>query len=347
MDEKYVAPAPTRWRRGEPVAAAAEPEASPAADDSIPCYLALPPVEDASTRERLGRMLDLVHGGMPWQEALAATHEPGFVRYVTDSRRGAFLDLLPLTKESDILEIGPGLGQFTATLARRARRVNALEVVPEQAEFVRLRMRQEEAAGVDVAIGGDDCRLPYRDASFDGIVLNLVFEWCGSRLESDSHEAAQTRLLEEMVRVLKPGGFLYLATKNRFALRLLLGEADEHMFDLPFGSALPSGLAAWLLRRRGRSRPMGKLYSHDELAAKLRRAGLAEVRSYWAVPEMRYPSQYVRSDAASVSAARSQPGFRAGQGRKVNVLMRLMPAAWVRHVMPGLAFLAFKVPTRP
>jgi hypothetical protein len=40
-------------------------------------------------------MLDLVRGGTPWQEALAATHEPGFVRYVTDSRRGAFLDLLP------------------------------------------------------------------------------------------------------------------------------------------------------------------------------------------------------------------------------------------------------------
>jgi hypothetical protein len=118
------------------------------------------------------------------------------------------------------------------------------------------------------------------------------------------------------------------------------------MFDLPFGSALPLGLAAWLLRRRGRSRPMGKLYSHDELAAKLRAPALAEVRSYWAVPEMRYPAQYVRSDAGSVSVARAQPGFRAGQGRKVNVLMRLMPAAWVRHFMPGLAFLAFKTPDR-
>src|SRR5204863_1767594 len=80
MDEKYVAPAPTRWRRGEPVTVAAP------GDDSIPCYLTLPPVEDASTRERLGRMLDLVRGGTPWQEALAATHEPGFVRYVTDPR---------------------------------------------------------------------------------------------------------------------------------------------------------------------------------------------------------------------------------------------------------------------
>jgi SAM-dependent methyltransferase len=345
IDEKYVAPPPARWRRGEAVAApAADP--SSAVDESIPCYLALPPVEDAPTRERLSRMVDMARGGTPWQEAIAATHDPGMVRYVTEPGRAAFLDLLPLSPQSDILEIGPGMGQFTALLAGRSRQVHALEVVPEQAEFVAVRTRQQGIGNVSVAIGGDDCRLPYRDAAFDGIVLNLVFEWCGSRIASESHEQAQTRLLDEMVRVLKPGGFLYLATKNRFALRLLIGAGDEHMFDLPFGSALPPWLAAWLLKRKGRDRPMGKLYSHDALKAKLQRAGLGEVRSFWAAPEMRFPTHYVSMDPAAVSAARSRPGFRQGDGRKVNFLMRLVPAAWVRHVMPGLAFVAFKGPAR-
>ena len=344
-DDKYLRPPPAGWSRG---AVPADPSAgAPAGDDALPCYLALPPVEDAATRERLSRMVELAHGGMPWKEAVAATHDPGMVRYVTEPGRAGFLDLLPLKPESDILEIGPGMGQFTVLLARRVRRVHALEVVPEQAEFVALRTRQEGAVNVAVAIGGDDCRLPYRDASFDGVVLNLVFEWCGSRIESESHEQAQTRLLQEMVRVLRPGGFLYLATKNRFALRLLIGEADEHMFDLPFGSALPKALSAWLLKQKGHARPMGKLYSHDELKGKLERAGLAAVKSFWAVPEMRFPDHYVAIDAESVSAARARPGFRQGQGRKVNFLMRLMPAAWVRHVMPGLAFLAFKGPAQP
>ena len=143
---------------------------------------------------------------------------------------------------SPILEIGPGLGQFTAALARRSRHVHALEVVPEQAEFALIRARQEGARNVSVAIGGDDCRLPYRNDVFDGIVLNLVFEWCGSRNDSESHAKAQTRLLQEMARVLRPGGFLYLATKNRFALRLLLGGTDEHMSNMRFGSALPRRL---------------------------------------------------------------------------------------------------------
>ena len=341
IDDKYAAPAPARWTAAGAVPASAG-EASLADDDSIPCYLAFAPVEDEATRAGLRRLVALARGQMGWKEALASTEQAGMLAYVTDTRRAAFLDLLPLAPQSDILEIGPGRGQFTVALAQRTRHVHALEVVPEQAEFVLLRARQEAARNVSVAIGGDDCRLPYRDAAFDGVVLNLVFEWCGSRIESESHAAAQTRLLREMVRVLKPGGFLYLATKNRFALRLLLGGADEHMANVAFGSALPRRLAAWLLRRKGQSRPMGRLYSHDDLSAQLRRAGLVDVQSFWAAPEMRFPTHYVRSDAASVRAARARPGLRQGEGRKVNLLMRLVPAAWVRHVMPGLAFVGRK-----
>lgn len=342
FDQKYAAAAPSRWRSGAGVIGPATFDAPAANDDAIPCYLAFAPVEDGPTRTRLGKLVALARGGMGWQQALEATEEAGMVAYVTDMRRAAFLDLLPLSAQSDILEIGPGLGQFTVALARRSRHVHALEVVPEQAEFAQLRTRQEGARNVSIAIGGDDCRLPYRDGAFDGIVLNLVFEWCGSRIDSESHGAAQTRLLEEMVRVLKPGGFLYLATKNRFALRLLLGGADEHMGQLAFGSALPRRLGEWLLRRKGDRRAMGRLYSHDALAAQLRRAGLESVQSFWAAPEMRYPTHYVPSDSASVRAARARPGLRQGEGRKVGLLMRLMPASWVRHVMPGLAFLALK-----
>jgi len=345
-DEKYVAPPPARWMRGRVVAAAAESGQSPS-DKSLPCYLTLPPVEDGPTRDRLDRLVDLARGGMGWKEALAATQDPALLPYVGDLRRALFLDLLPLTAESDILEIGPGLGQFTATLARRVRHVHAMEVVPQQAEFTLLRTRQEGVANVSVAVGGDDCRLPYRDASFDGIVINLVFEWCGSRIDSESHEQAQTRLLQEMARVLRPGGFLYLATKNRFALRLLLGGADEHMSNMAFGSSLPRRLAGWLLRCKGEARPMGKLYSHNTLLAMLQHVGLSNARSFWAVPEMRSPTVYIPSDPASVRAARARMELRHGDGRKTNAVMRFVPANWVRHVTPGLSFLAFKDHSRP
>jgi hypothetical protein len=135
---------------------------------------------------------------------------------------------------------------------------------------------------------------------------------------------------------------LYLATKNRFALDYLTGHADEHCYQLRFGNALPRRLRDYLLRRRGHPAPGGVLHSHDALRRMLREAGFGRTESYWAAPEMRYPQIYVRTDAASVRAARRQPGFVQGHRRSSRMLMRLTPSGWVRHVTPGLAFIATK-----
>ena len=309
---------------------------------SIPNFLRFAPVEDADGVAKLALLNERARTG-DWRSALEATYpDPYFLRYVTQPDRAAFLDLLPLDASSEVLEIGPGLGQFTAVMARRARSVHALEVVPGQAEFTLTRCRQQGLNNVEVAVGGDDCRLPYRDQAFDLIVLNLVFEWCGSRLADEPHEVAQRRLLSEMARVLMPGGSLYLATKNRDALRLLRGGGDEHHFNLRFGSALPRKLSALLLRRRGHRRAMGMLYSHDALASMLRDAGLTAIRSFWAAPEMRFPTHYVPTDAASVREARAKPGFVQGSGRLATWAMGFVPPRWVRHVTPGLTFVASK-----
>ena len=315
--------------------------------NGIPNFLRFAPVEDIETTAKLDRLNDLARAGNDWKKALEATYDAQFIRYVTHVDRSSFLDLLTINKQSEVLEIGPGLGQFTALLAERGKSVHALEVVPGQAEFALTRCHQQGLSNVNVAVGGDDCRLPYRDQTFDLVVLNLVFEWCATRLENESHSSAQTRLLSEMARVLKPGGSLYLATKNRYALRLLVGGQDEHLFGIRFGSALPRGLAAWMLQRRGRPRSMGMLYSHNALQSMLRNAGFENTRSFWATPEMRYPTQYVATDAASVRAARVKGNLKQGGGRLVGLLMRFVPARWVRNLTPGLAFLALKSAAPP
>ena len=169
-----------------------------------------------------------------WREAIGRVPNSG---YLTDKRRGTFLDLLPV-RDADVLEIGPGYGQFTDRIARTARSVAALEVFPEQADFIREKGRQDSLDNVQVTTGGGDCTLPYDDGAFDLVILNLVFEWCAIRL-AEPHESAQRRLLQEIARVLRDGGRLYLATKNRFAVRYLIGKPDEHYNNMRFGSALP------------------------------------------------------------------------------------------------------------
>lgn len=265
-----------------------------------------------------------------WRAAIA--QQFGSATYLTDERRGIFLDLLPL-EGADVLEVGPGFGQFTDKIARHANTVEALEVDPDQADFMREKLRQEGIVNVRVTTGGIDCRLPYNEASFDLVVLNLVLEWCATRLE-EPHESAQFRLLQETARVLKPGGRLYVATKNRFALRYLLGKPDEHYDGMRFGSALPRRLADWLHGRRSR----GRLYSWNGLKKILTEAGFTVEQSWWAAPEMRFPEAMVPVDRQSIRTAR-QRGIRQGDSRSVRLLTSVLPAAVIKHFAPGLSFL--------
>ena len=268
-----------------------------------------------------------------WREAIALQF--GEAEYLTDERRGNFLQLLPI-EGADVLEIGPGFGQFTDKIAKIARSVEALEVDVDQADFMREKLRQEGINNTVVTTGGMDCRLPYASGRFDLVILNLVFEWCAIRLD-EPHEQAQRRLLSEIARVLRPGGRLYVSTKNRFALRYLIGRPDEHYHEMRFGSALPRWLADRLHGRRSR----GRLYSWSGLRQLLVQSGFTVEQSWWAAPEMRFPDEMVATDPKSVKAARSRR-VRQANGRAESLIMRLVPAWLVKHVAPGLCFLARK-----
>jgi SAM-dependent methyltransferase len=266
-----------------------------------------------------------------WKQAIKRQYPNS--EYLTDARRSAFLDLLPI-EGADVLEIGPGFGQFTDKIAHKARTVEALEVDPEQADFMREKLRQECLSNVHVTAGGGDCRLPYENDSFDLVILNLVLEWCATRLH-EPHETGQLRLLREIARVLRPGGRLYVSTKNRYAARYVIGKPDEHYHGMRFGSALPR----WFADRIHGQRPRGRLHSWRGLQRLLRQAGFTVEQSWWAAPEMRFPDALVPVDSKSVRAAR-RSGVRQGEGRSERLVIRLLPAPLVKHFAPGLNFLA-------
>jgi hypothetical protein len=54
---------------------------------------------------------------------------------------------------------------------------------------------------------------------------------------------------------------------------------------------------------------------------------------------MRFPEKMVRTDPKSIREAR-RAGIRQGAGRAERLLMSLVPASLVKHVAPGLSFLA-------
>ena len=291
--------------------------------------------DDADNQGQLNT-LNTVARQQGWRSGVSAAYDSGLLNYVDNAERLIFLPLLPLAPGDAVLEIGPGLGQISIPLSRRVATVDALEVVRGQAEFCALRSSQENASNIRITAGGDNCELPYGDAAFNGVILNLVLEWCGWRSDG-SHSDAHRRLLAEISRVLKPGGFLYLATKNRFSLRLLTGGRDEHMFKMRFGSALPRWLTRMLL---GQRRPPGYLHSYGELRALLADAGFGSIASYWATPEMRWPTHMLQFESAEFSQQRRKAP--QGETRVTRAVGSLLPGFMIKHLAPGLTFLARK-----
>ena len=308
--------------------------------EGIPDFRKYPTSEDETQRAKLKKLIEVCEQ-KGWLEALE-TVVPETVHYVVNEERAKFLDYLPLTKQSRVLEIGASLGEHTYLIAERCQFVHALEVVPEQAQFAAKRCAQMGVSNVQLACGGDDCRLPYRSGMFDLVVTNLVFEWCGMRCVEERFSDAQRRLLEESHRVLAPGGSLFLATKNRFSLRLLLGAKDEHACQLRFGSALPRWVLSLALRGKDGSGPRGLLHSYRALKKLMTGAGFDEVGALWALPDARYPVEYVPMNRASLKGAKKKYKDRTDIPRLPRLMLKYLPFSLFPWVGASHVFLAHK-----
>jgi SAM-dependent methyltransferase len=115
----------------------------------------------------------------------------------TDGADAEYEDqIMPLASESlagarRVLDVGAGEGQ----LARLAVRDGATLVVGVDPTVAQLAVARERAGGVRYARAYADA-LPFPDASFDAVVVCLVFE----------HIADHVPAIREIARVLEPGG---------------------------------------------------------------------------------------------------------------------------------------------
>jgi hypothetical protein len=76
------------------------------------------------------------------------------------------------------------------------------------------------------------------------------------------------------------------------------------------------------------------------LRRNLEAAGFGDIQPYWAAPEVRTPDRLIAADAKAIRRARREGGFREGDSRVRERLMRRMPAAWVKYVAHGHVFIA-------
>ena len=128
---------------------------------------------------------------------------------------------LPNRNDLTVLDLGSGTGFFTELLASRYQQVIGLDISKNMLQFA-----QENRNNAIHWLEADAYKIPLQDNSVDFIYSNLMIQWC---------EPLDT-VLNEVMRVLKPGGlfaFSTLVEGTLFELKSSWAQVDndQHVID--------------------------------------------------------------------------------------------------------------------
>lgn len=144
---------------------------------------------------------------------------------------GDFLGLEALPRLS-LLNVGGSAGIIDNYLSNHFSEVVGLDIDLPAVEFARSRFNKN---GLTFVVG-DALRIPCPEATFDVVVCSQVYE----------HVPDARVMLDEIYRVLKPGGTCYFAANNRLMW-------NEPHYNLPLLSVVPRWLAHIYIRVAGKA----------------------------------------------------------------------------------------------
>ncbi|HEX6069479.1 MAG TPA: class I SAM-dependent methyltransferase [Longimicrobiaceae bacterium] len=172
-----------------------------------------------------------------------------------------------------MLDVGCGDAGVPIAFAEAGAVAHGLEPFEPSVERGRVRA-EEHGVSVELRTGVGEA-LPYPDSSFDLVVLDNVLE----------HVEDRERTLDEIHRVLRAGGILYLVTPKPFALHSLVSDPHYRMAGLVL---MPRPLQKWYFERvRGGGAGnygVGVIPTRRWVAGRLRERGfeiLARPRDLW------------------------------------------------------------------
>ncbi len=231
------------------------------------------------------------------QEYLRLLH-PYTYRYSCDESRVDWRFLLPITKQSRVLDFGCGWGAISWALARIAGYVVSVDSTFERVAFLEEKRRQEGVEHILPLFVASMHDLPFAHDSFDLIVLNGVLEWIPEGETEKRPIDAQKFALRRFNELLRPGGVLYIGIENRYGYNYFLGSPDHN--GLPFTGLMPRRVAD-MVSRRVLKRPYRTLtHSHSGYKRLLSSAGFKVSEYWWLIPQYREPQYALPLDEPEI-----------------------------------------------
>jgi 2-polyprenyl-6-hydroxyphenyl methylase / 3-demethylubiquinone-9 3-methyltransferase len=198
-----------------------------------------------------------------WRDLYRASTLEGVIHQQRLAVALAWIDALGAEAGARALDIGCGAGVVAIPLARRGYEVRCIDSSPQMVELARAEAGLADVSDSVTVTTGDAHSLDLADDSCDLVVALGVVPFLHS----------PQRAVEEMTRVLKPGGHAVLSSDNRFRLNLVL--------DPRHSPLVPGRRAFKSLVHRLRRKPIDEyewnLFTRRQVEALLGYAGLQVV----------------------------------------------------------------------
>lgn len=214
------------------------------------------------------RDFSALHPGTMFDERGRLQKARKTVAVILEAARAAGLD----PARARLLDIGCSTGILTRHYAEFIGEVVGVDIDDGAVEWARV----NRAADNIVYRVGDSLALPFGNGEFDLVTCTHIYE----------HVPDPQRMLDEIFRVLRPGGLCYFAAENR--LRFW----DGH-YDLPLLTVMPKPIADLFVRFTGRGER--RYETHLSYRGLRRLARRFEIVDYTA-PAVRDPEAFKATD---------------------------------------------------
>ena len=194
------------------------------------------------------------------------------ILYHLSNLRGNIVDCIPFTKNDKVLEIGAGCGAITGTIAKKAGKVDCIEL--SRIRSLVNAERNKQMDNIVITVGNFQDIEKKITEKYDYITLIGVLEYAGKYIDSDNPYEDFIIMLKKH---LNENGKIVLAIENKYGLKYWAGCREDHL------GTYFSGIEGYVDIHDVRT------FSKNELQKIFDNCGLNDVMFYYPYPDYKFP----------------------------------------------------------
>ncbi len=220
-----------------------------------------------------GDIEDVILGIVQNEEGYEYTHEAyreWAVLYHLSRQRENIVEPMDITSDDEVLEIGAGMGAVTGAVARKAKKVDCIELSKRRSMVNAYRHKAMD--NIEIIVGNfQDIEITKK---YDVITLIGVLEYAYHYINSDT---PYEDFIRKVSSCLKPGGKLYVAIENKLGMKYFAGYHEDHL-GKPF-----VGIEGYTKEDKV------KTFSRSQLEKLMLQNGFSSTNFYYPFPDYKLP----------------------------------------------------------